>query len=133
MVHTHPEITIGVLTAIAVLGIMWWRERAARKMLSVAIFGHERDNGGYTEKIEGIASKLDRIEDKLDEEAEISAQHRRHLEYEIRTNRHATSQMFGELVSEINHQSDDLDIDKPEFNAPVVPSEGDDERWRESD
>lgn len=106
----QPEILVAVGSAIAVLGIQMWRNRSEIKTLKVWIFGHESENGGKAEQIESITSKLDRLEEKIDEESEQRRQDHFDVETEVRENRRVFHLKIDNLVEEIDRELDDLDI-----------------------
>lgn len=119
------EILIAVGSALGVLLIGIWRNRADVKVMKKALFGFEGENGGHSDDIKAISTRLDEIENKIDDNRVTQVSHRKDVESEIRANRYFISHGFDKIASEINAQSDDIDIKPPDIDRPEDMDLGD--------
>lgn len=109
------EILVGILAGLAVLGIGMWKNRSDIKSIETSVFGHSDNGGGQSEAIEALSEDLEEISRKLDEAKANQEQHRHAVKSEIKTNRFMLTRSVGKIVEQINRQSDELDVEKPDI------------------
>lgn len=115
MTYEDPAILVAIAAGFATLGIGVWKNRSDLKTIKQAIFGHERQNGGLSKSIAELSEDINRIERKIDSERKSREKTRNRITNEIRTTRYLVAQNIDEVVSEINDEMDDVNLDGPDF------------------
>jgi len=109
------ELSIAILTAIAVLGINIWQNRSRIETVKTAVFGHENNGGGQSDKLSNISDSLDDIEDTLDRQEDVRKQEHTEVKNAVRENRRQMLHAFDQLITEINYQSGDIDVESSDL------------------
>lgn len=111
-------VLVAIASGIAILGIGMWRNRSEIKSVKTSIYGSPEENGGQASEIRDIGESLDKISDQMKEERESRIHNHHAIETEIRTNRFLITRSIDELVQEINEESDEIDLDRPDVRVP---------------
>lgn len=117
-VVSSPAVVVAFATAIASLGAAMWANRKEIHRLKDWAWGNERERGdGHEGQVDGLDEKMGRIESKLDDERKQRRDDHEDVYRELKANRVLVLASVRGVVSSVNKEVDDVDID-PEDARP---------------
>lgn len=116
--EVHIQIYLAIAAGMATLGVMIWQNRTRIEKINRSLFGHTAENGGKSGEIDSLGEKMDRVENKLDDEQNRRRNDFNDVQTGLKLNRFLLRENIDSLVAQINNQSDVIDLDKPDTEFP---------------